>query len=218
MADSSSSSSGTTSLYVAGLPENSTEEMLTQLFSQWGAVKSVKLLPKRDDKPDAAAIIAMETPEQASLIIENVDGKTPGPGFTTPLTVKKKYTNNWGKGSGKGGYMSYWQMQQILRYYKGKGKGWGGSGLSSFPPEKKVWIGGIPEEGVTFKELQAHFPGCKFATVMKGKGAGTGGVAFATAEEATAAIQTLNGSVLGGATLVVDVWTKKEPEAPTESL
>merc|ERR1719395_490265 len=108
-------------------------------------------------------------------------------------------------------------MMQMMQYYgKGKGKGKGkGGGLSSFPAEKKVWIGNIPEEGVTFRELQAHFPGSKFATVMKGKAAGTGGVAFATPEEATAAIQTLNGSVLAGATIVVDVWTKKEAE-PTE--
>merc|ERR1719253_2497005 len=104
-----------------------------------------------------------------------------------------------------------------MYYGKGKGKGWGGGGLRSFPAEKKIWIGGIPEEGVTFKELQAHFPGSKFATVMKGKGAGQGGVAFATAEEATAAIRTLNGSVLGGVTIVVDVWTKKEKEV-SESL
>merc|ERR1719157_244183 len=109
----------------------------------------------------------------------------------------------------------------MMAYYGGKGggKGWGkGGGLRSFAAEKKVWIGNIPEEGVTFKELQAHFPGSKYATVMKGKGAGTGGVAFATAEEATAAIETLNGSTLGGATLVVDVWTKKEKEeAPAEA-
>merc|ERR1719379_3111755 len=106
----------------------------------------------------------------------------------------------------------------MMAYYKGKGfgKGKGSSGLSSFPAEKKVWIGGLPTEGITFRELQAHFPGSKFATVMKGKGAGTGGVAFGTAEEATAAIQTLNGSVLAGATIVVDVWTKKEP-APAEA-
>merc|ERR1719253_1523362 len=101
-----------------------------------------------------------------------------------------------------------------MYYGKGKGKGWGGGGLRSFPAEKKIWIGGIPEEGVTFKELQAHFPGSKFAAVMKGKSAGQGGVAFATAEEATAAISTLNGSTLGGATIVVDVWTKKEKEEP----
>merc|ERR1719163_2489676 len=100
-----------------------------------------------------------------------------------------------------------------MMYYYGKGKGKGkNSGLSSFPAEKKVWIGGLPEEGVTFRELQAHFPGSKFAAVMKGKALGQGGVAFGTAEEATNAIATLNGSVLGGATIVVDVWTTKEKD------
>merc|ERR1712085_78132 len=99
---------------------------------------------------------------------------------------------------------------QMMQYMKGKGKGggksWGG-GLSSFPAEKKVWIGGLPEEDskITYKELQAHFPGSKFAAVMRGKGAGTGGVAFATAEEATAALA-LNGSALEGLTIQVDVW------------
>merc|ERR1719160_2455871 len=108
---------------------------------------------------------------------------------------------------------------QMMQYY-GKGKGWGkgkGGGLSSFPAEKKVWIGNLPEEGVTFRELQAHFPGCKFATVMKGKGAGTGGVAFGTPEEATNAIATLNGSTFAGVTIVVDVWTKKEPAAEAQA-
>merc|ERR1719265_498589 len=106
---------------------------------------------------------------------------------------------------------------QMMQYY-GKGKGWGkgkGGGLSSFPAEKKVWIGNLPEEGVTFRELQAHFPGSKFATVMKGKGAGTGGVAFATPEEVANAIATLNGSELAGARIEVDVWTKKS-QAPSE--
>lgn len=94
--------------------------------------------------------------------------------------------------------------------------GWGGwwrgnrgqQGLRSFPAEKKVWVGGLPEEGVTFRELQAHFPGAKFATVKKGKGGLTGGLAYATAEEATAAVKTLNGSLLGGKAIEVDVWTK----------
>merc|ERR1719491_802145 len=102
----------------------------------------------------------------------------------------------YGKGYGKGG---------------GKGGSWGG--LSSFPAEKKVWVGGLPEEGVTFKELLAHFPGAKFATVMKGASAGCGGVAYGSPEEAAEAIATLNGSTLAGATIVVDVWTKKEKPA-----
>merc|ERR1719476_288820 len=103
-------------------------------------------------------------------------------------------------------------MMQMMQWFKGKGKGGGKgrrTGLASFPPEKKVWIGGLPE-GVTWEQLKEHFPGSKFSVVMKGKGAGTGGVGFETEEEATAAIQTFNGSMLGGSKIEVDVWTKKE--------
>jgi len=200
------------SVHVTGLPAGATEEKVREIFSQYGTVKSLKCLPARAEKTDSAAIVTMDSAEQAKWLIDNVNGKVPA-GMAAPLVIKMKITNSWG-GGGYGG-MPPWAMQQMMAYMGGKGggKGWGkGGGLSSFPAEKKVWIGGIPEEGVTFRELQAHFPGSKFATVMKGKGAGTGGVAFATAEEATAAIASLNGSVLAGATLVVDVWTKKEKE------
>merc|ERR1719515_680997 len=94
---------------------------------------------------------------------------------------------------------------------KGKGKGKRKSGLSTFGPEKKVWVGNIPE-GTTYQELQEHFGSAgtaKFATVFTGKGAGTGGVAFAEEAEAKAAIQKLNKSTFKGVKIEVDVWTKK---------
>jgi len=210
-------------LHVTGLTKGISEDQVKEMFSTYGAVKSVGLLPDKADKPDAAAIVSMESAEQAKWIIDNVDGKIPE-GSTNPLIIKKKITNTWNKGMGKGygyGYDAYGQMDpyammQMMMYYKGKGKGKGKSGLSSFPPEKKVWVGGLPSEGVTYQDLQAHFPGSKFAAVMKGSGVGTGGVAFATAEEATEAIGKYNGSVVAGETIVVDVWTKKESAATVE--
>merc|ERR1711957_200611 len=147
-------------------------------------------------------------------------------GLAEPITIKAKMNKqNWGKGWGKG-YSADdpWapltsMMWSPFAFGKGgKGKGWGkgwqvggGGGLTSFPAEKKVWIGGLPE-GVTYQELLDHFGGAgkaKFAIAMKGKGAGTGGVGFGTPEDASEAIQALNGSVLQGSAIVVDVWTKK---------
>merc|ERR1719261_1404417 len=112
----------------------------------------------------------------------------------------------WGNG-GKGGMA---QIMQMLMNKGGKGKGKGKS-LRSFYAEKKVWIGGLPE-GVGYKELHEHMKasGAKWVEVMKGAGKGTGGAGFSTAEEATAAISTLNGSMLNGSPIQVDVWTKKE--------
>merc|ERR1712232_64797 len=105
---------------------------------------------------------------------------------------KGKGGNDWGKGGGK----SF-----------GKNKG-----LRGFPPEQKVWIGSVnleaPSREVN-KQLQEHMAQagtCKWAEVGR---SGQGGAAYATAEEAQAAIAALNGSVFNGSPIEVDVWTQK---------
>jgi len=76
-----------------------------------------------------------------------------------------------------------------------------------------VWIGGLPADSTSKdlnKELQEHMKqagNCKWCEVGK---SGNGGAAYATAEEATGAIATLNGSSFSGSVIEVDVWTKKE--------
>merc|ERR1719399_2616128 len=97
------------------------------------------------------------------------------------------------------------------KFGKGKGGGKNKMSLSNFHADKKVWVGNLPD-GVTSRELHDHFKeaGAKWSESYGGNSKGTGGVAFKTAEEATNAISTLNGSVLKGALIQVDVWTKKE--------
>merc|ERR1712150_15576 len=163
------------------------------------------------------------------MLISQISGTIPE-GLIEPVIIKPKVNKAmWGKGWPKvynpndpwapltSMLWNQWNPFPFAKGgMKGKGKGWGGKpwgggGLSSFPAEKKVWIGNLPE-GVTYQQLLDHFGGpgkAKYAIAMKGKGLGTGGAAFATAEEATEAIQRLNGSVLNGVTIVVDVWTKK---------
>jgi len=94
---------------------------------------------------------------------------------------------------------------------KGKGKGKGKSQLKKFKDEQKVWIGGIAE-GTTWKELEEHMKAAgktKWVEII-GKDKNTACCAYATSDEASNAIATLNGSVLGSGALEVDVWTKKE--------
>eukprot|EP00928_Gymnodinium_smaydae_P022493 TRINITY_DN1886_c4_g1_i1.p2 TRINITY_DN1886_c4_g1~~TRINITY_DN1886_c4_g1_i1.p2 ORF type:complete len:130 (-),score=35.87 TRINITY_DN1886_c4_g1_i1:65-454(-) len=116
----------------------------------------------------------------------------------------------WG-GKGKGKSWSWapaWQPQW------GKGKGKGKSMTRSTPAERKVWIGGLPEadrDRDANKELKALLEtspsgGCKFVEFSKGQGAAI----FGTAEQATAAIAALNGSVFRGSVIQLDVWTKKD--------
>merc|ERR1719221_995909 len=104
--------------------------------------------------------------------------------------------NPWGMGMG-------WGMG-------GKG-GKGGKGDKGFHVKAEnadscVWLGNLPE-GIAYKEVQEHFNQagkCKFAEVKK---KGTGVALMSSAEEASNAILMLNGSVLNGATIVVDAWT-----------
>eukprot|EP00446_Apocalathium_sp_SHHI-4_P091512 CAMPEP_0177460760 /NCGR_PEP_ID=MMETSP0369-20130122/14845_1 /TAXON_ID=447022 ORGANISM="Scrippsiella hangoei-like, Strain SHHI-4" /NCGR_SAMPLE_ID=MMETSP0369 /ASSEMBLY_ACC=CAM_ASM_000364 /LENGTH=208 /DNA_ID=CAMNT_0018934185 /DNA_START=80 /DNA_END=706 /DNA_ORIENTATION=+ len=112
-------------------------------------------------------------------------------------------------GEGKGGWGMIW-APLFAKGMFGKGKGKGKMSANNFAPEKKVWIGGIAE-GTEYKELHEHFKvaGAKWVEVWQGNGNGTGVACFSTAEEAAAAISTLNGSELKGGTLVVDVWEKK---------
>eukprot|EP00746_Dinoflagellata_sp_MGD_P125325 gnl/MRDRNA2_/MRDRNA2_60065_c0_seq2.p1 gnl/MRDRNA2_/MRDRNA2_60065_c0~~gnl/MRDRNA2_/MRDRNA2_60065_c0_seq2.p1 ORF type:complete len:131 (+),score=42.68 gnl/MRDRNA2_/MRDRNA2_60065_c0_seq2:87-479(+) len=124
--------------------------------------------------------------------------------------------------SGGGNNDAMMKMMQMMmaKMTQGKQKGggkWGSKGapgkmsLGHFPADKKVWVGDIPD-GVTNRELHEHFKeaGAKWSEAYGGNSKGTGGVAFKTAEEATSAISTLNGSLLKGSAIVVDVWTKKE--------
>merc|ERR550537_1599702 len=103
----------------------------------------------------------------------------------------------------------------MMKMMKGKGKGKGKDGLNAFKPAVKVWVGNLPESA-GWKELQDHFNQAgktkwveSFSKATK-EGKGTGGVAYTSADDATKAISMLNGSILGGQMIQVDVWNKKE--------
>merc|ERR1719217_1030377 len=85
----------------------------------------------------------------------------------------------------------------------------GGKSGPKVPPECKVWIGNLPDS-VGWKELEEHFNQAgktKWVEAFKsGAGKGSGGVSYATAEEAQKAISMLNGSILSGQMIQVDTW------------
>eukprot|EP00929_Paragymnodinium_shiwhaense_P084061 TRINITY_DN4492_c0_g1_i1.p2 TRINITY_DN4492_c0_g1~~TRINITY_DN4492_c0_g1_i1.p2 ORF type:complete len:121 (+),score=42.32 TRINITY_DN4492_c0_g1_i1:71-433(+) len=115
-------------------------------------------------------------------------------------------------GKGKGGGSWGWGFP-MAHAWGGKGFGKQQQSYSkSVPAEKKVWIGGLPENSTSRelnKKLKDHCsqaPGCKFAEVGR---KGFGCAVYNSAEEATAAIAMLNGSVFDGTVLEVDVWTQK---------
>jgi len=92
-------------LFVAGLPLDMTEDRLRQIFGQYGAVNSCKVLPS-SGKQDLAALVRMLDPNQATWIVANLNGNIPL-GLAGPLTVRHAQGKGKGKddekGFGKGG-------------------------------------------------------------------------------------------------------------------
>lgn len=129
-----------------------------------------------------------------------------------------------GNGKGKSGwtpvYQSSWQKPAYQSSWErpskaggksfGKGKGkrkWGSLRNTS----KVIWISGIPE-GVEFMQLKEHGEQAGKAIWAEVKKNGVGFIGYETIEEATAAVDVLNGTELGGAIIEVDSWEKKDKE------
>ena len=61
-------------LYVKSLPDSATEARLATLFGKCGTVTSVKLMTKAYGAPNGTAFVCFETPEEAALAIERLNG------------------------------------------------------------------------------------------------------------------------------------------------
>merc|ERR1719160_1344778 len=73
-------------LYIKRLPGHTTEQMLWDIFGQYGSITSVKLLPITGGKPDAAAFVRFGTVDEANWLINNLNGNIPQ-GMQTPVDI-----------------------------------------------------------------------------------------------------------------------------------
>eukprot|EP00930_Biecheleria_cincta_P061353 TRINITY_DN4691_c0_g1_i1.p1 TRINITY_DN4691_c0_g1~~TRINITY_DN4691_c0_g1_i1.p1 ORF type:complete len:130 (-),score=36.29 TRINITY_DN4691_c0_g1_i1:92-481(-) len=116
----------------------------------------------------------------------------------------------WGGCGGNGWGGGVWMPMFNMGKGKGKGKG---PNLNKFDAAQKVWVGNLPEEKPSWKDLMEL---CKTVGTVKwveplGKRSKAEScVVFSTAEEAAAAIAQLQGSMIGDKPITLDVWNKKE--------
>merc|ERR1712046_213105 len=100
-------------------------------------------------------------------------------------------------------------LQALLGGKGGKGKGKGkGPNINRYDADKKVWVGNLPEDKATWKELNELFKTVgkvKWVAPLGKRSSGTSCVVMGTAEEATAAISQLQGSEIGGKAIELDV-------------
>ena len=125
-------------LFVSGLPTDVTDDLLKKIFSQYGSIKEVKVLPVATGKQAAAAFVDMNSLEDAKWIVENVNGNVPE-GMAGPVTVAYATPRSRRKGM-KGGMKGMPPMMEIMAAMmssmSGCGKGSGGGG------DKGGWGGG----------------------------------------------------------------------------
>eukprot|EP00930_Biecheleria_cincta_P052883 TRINITY_DN3817_c0_g3_i1.p1 TRINITY_DN3817_c0_g3~~TRINITY_DN3817_c0_g3_i1.p1 ORF type:complete len:290 (+),score=60.10 TRINITY_DN3817_c0_g3_i1:64-933(+) len=72
-------------LYIKGLPGNSDESFVEQLFNQYGTVLAVKVL-KKTEGPTCHALVRFSSAEEAATIMSALNGGMLE-GFTTPLEI-----------------------------------------------------------------------------------------------------------------------------------
>jgi len=78
------------SVHVTNLPFNADEEMMIKVFGAYGTILKTTLLPKSPGADTRAAVLQFETEEEATWLVENLDGKLPH-GLTGTDQVFVKY-------------------------------------------------------------------------------------------------------------------------------
>jgi len=129
-------------VFVKSLPVESTPDTVQGIFSQYGGVKSVKVLPPSGGRNVVAAFVVMNSLEEAKYVVENVNGQVPM-GLQKPVETmfaqsrEGKGESAWGKGGfaegGKGGGMNGMMMGNGMNGMM-MGNGMNGmNGMMNFP-------------------------------------------------------------------------------------
>mmetsp|Transcript_22253 Transcript_22253/g.50816 ORF Transcript_22253/g.50816 Transcript_22253/m.50816 type:complete len:620 (+) Transcript_22253:99-1958(+) len=87
-------------LFISGLPLGTSEDQIREVFTPYGTISSIRILPNTGAKPDTAALVQMVDIAMAQWMVENLDGNIPV-GLSTPIGVRYSQRTS-GKASGKG--------------------------------------------------------------------------------------------------------------------
>eukprot|EP00406_Dinophysis_acuminata_P003121 CAMPEP_0179227980 /NCGR_PEP_ID=MMETSP0797-20121207/9592_1 /TAXON_ID=47934 /ORGANISM="Dinophysis acuminata, Strain DAEP01" /LENGTH=232 /DNA_ID=CAMNT_0020935023 /DNA_START=63 /DNA_END=761 /DNA_ORIENTATION=- len=209
-------------VWVGNIPDGTTFTELLELAREVGDAKWAQVFK-------GSAAVGFGSAEEAETASVALDGTDLRGSVLIADTWEKKAPgaaadkNGRGQVGGRGGWRAGgggWRPQQSWQergawqpsFQKnggGKGGGKGGGRARVQDPSKAVWVGNVPE-GSTYHELLAlarQVGDAKWAQLFS---KGTGVIGFESAESAEAAAATLNGAVLGSASILADTWEKKQ--------
>lgn len=87
-------SHGKTNLYVSNIPETFSKEEITELFSKFGKITSIKLQKTSSDSDKQYGYVCFSTPEEAAVAYEKIDGSILDDNKLTISYYKNRYERN----------------------------------------------------------------------------------------------------------------------------
>src|SRR5262245_10197901 len=191
-------------LFVAGLPDSITEDVLRQLFEATGGNVVEVSLPKdrATGRPRGFGFVTLSTTEEASSARESLDGSFQG---------------------GKSISVRPFQAEPPRREGRTPGCGGPPSAGSAAAPDRTLYVGNLPYDA-TVEEVEGLITSTGSGPVVRvhlpmdpdGRKRGFGFVTMASADAARGAIDGLRGADIRGRRLVVNLAHPKGERPPRE--
>ncbi|XP_021737654.1 polyadenylate-binding protein 5-like [Chenopodium quinoa] len=183
-----------TNVYVKNLSENYTDEDLMKAFSPFGSITSAVVMKDSSGKSRCFGFVNFQSPESAATAVEKLNG-----------TVQDDKTWYVGRAQRKSereaDLKAKFEQERISRYEK----------LQAANLYLKNLDDSINEENL--KELFSEFgtiTSCKIMLNPHGVSKGSGFISFSTPEEATKALNEMNGKMIGKKPIFVAIAQRKE--------
>ena len=191
-------------LFVAGLPDSITEDVLRQLFEATGGTVSEISLPKdrATGRPRGFGFVTLSSSDEAQAARDSLDGSIQ---------------------AGKSISVRPFQAEPPKRDSMGAGPSRAPGGGAPGAPDRTLYVGNLPYD-VTQQEIEELIGGTNAGPVARvhlptdpeGRKRGFGFVTMGTAEGAKGAIEALRGADLRGRRLVVNLAHPKGERPPRE--
>ncbi|KAK3018101.1 hypothetical protein RJ639_004786, partial [Escallonia herrerae] len=184
-----------TNIYVKNLPETTTDEDLENMFGKYGPITSAVVMKDGNGKSRCFGFVNFQEPDGAAAAVENLNGTS----FKDDkiLFVGKAQR----KAERDAELRAKFEQERISRFEKLQGANLYMKNLDDSINDEKL------------KDLFSEFgtvTSCKVMLDPQGVSKGSGFVAFSTPEEATRALNEMNGKMIGRKPLYVAVAQRKE--------
>ncbi|KDP36031.1 hypothetical protein JCGZ_09997 [Jatropha curcas] len=184
-----------TNVYVKNLSESTTDEDLKKVFSVYGTITSAVVMRDQNGKSRCFGFVNFQNPDSAAAAAEKLNGTTFNDDKTWYVGRAQRKLEREAELRAK------FEQERISRYEKLKGANLYLKNLDETVDDEKL--------RVLFSEF-GSITSCKVMLDNQGLSKGSGFVAFSTPEEASRALNEMNGKMIGRKPLYVAVAQRKE--------